>query len=351
MRKSFVLLAAIVTAAAIKAQTMELKNLDPRERSIAAVAAHTATGNTERLKSELGRGLEAGLTIGQMREVMVQLYAYCGFPRSLNAINAFMEVLEARKAQGIEDVEGRAATPVADDGDKYKRGKLTLQALTGFVEGEPSGANAFAPRIDRFLKEHLFADIFDSDVLTHRERELATVSALAAMTGVAPQLAAHLGLARNAGLTEAELQDAQLIGALAGVEQRGGVFAQGDRGPGEWFTGTVWVQPLVASGEVEELYSVGQVTFEPGGRTLWHTHPAGQVLLVTGGRGFYQERGKAARPLAAGDVVAIPKDVEHWHGAARDSRFVHIAISNVHDGSAVTWTSPVTETEYRQANR
>lgn len=330
---------------------MELKNLDRRERSIAAVAANAAVGNTERLKSELGRGLDAGLTVGEIREVLVQLYAYAGFPRSLNGINAFMEVLDTRKAQGIEDVEGRAASPAVDGRDKYTRGKQTLQALTGRVEGEPSGANAFAPAIDRFLKEHLFADIFDSDLLTYRERELVTVSALAAMTGVAPQLKAHLNMARNAGLTEGELQDAQLIGVLAGVEQRGGVFAQGDRGPGAWFSGTVWVQPLVASGEVEELYSVGQVTFEPAGRTLWHTHPAGQVLLVTGGRGFYQERGKAARPLAAGDVVVIPKDVEHWHGAARDSRFVHIAISNVRDGSAVTWTSPVTETEYRQVNR
>lgn len=130
------------------------------------------------------------------------------------------------------------------------------------------------------------------------------------------------------------------------TDQNTAIFAQGGRGPAEWFTGTTWVEPLVNPDETEGLYSVGQVTFEPGGRTLWHTHPAGQILLVTEGKGFYQERGKEARPIAKGDVVVIPKDVEHWHGAAKDSKFVHIAISNMKDGSNVTWLAPVTEEEY-----
>lgn len=134
-------------------------------------------------------------------------------------------------------------------------------------------------------------------------------------------------------------------------EQNTAVFPKGDRGPAEWFSGTVWVQSLVGADQVGGAYSAGQVMFEPGGRTYWHTHPAGQVLLCTEGTGFYQERGKAARPLAKGDVVVIPKEVEHWHGAVADGRFVHLAITNFRDGECVTWLSPVTEAEYDEVNR
>jgi len=101
---------------------------------------------------------------------------------------------------------------------------------------------------------------------------------------------------------------------------------------------------------MENLYSVGQVTFSAGGRTYWHTHPIGQTLLVLEGKGWYQERGKPAQLLTKGSVVAIPKDVEHWHGASADTKLVHIAISNIADGSAVTWMTPVTYEEYTEVN-
>lgn len=128
------------------------------------------------------------------------------------------------------------------------------------------------------------------------------------------------------------------------------IFPKGERGSAAYFTGTVWVQPLVNPNEMEDLYSVGSVTFEPGGRTYWHTHPIGQVLLVTEGKGYYQERGKEVRLLVKGDVVAIPKDVEHWHGARADSTLVHVAISNMKEGSNVTWLGPVTEEEYNSVS-
>lgn len=124
------------------------------------------------------------------------------------------------------------------------------------------------------------------------------------------------------------------------------VFPLGQRGSSDWFTGEVYVQGLVSPDEMEGLYSVGQVTFKPAGKTYWHTHPIGQVLLVTEGKGWYQERGKLAQPLTPGSVIIIPKDVEHWHGAAKDSKMVHIAISNIMDNNAVTWLAPVTDEEY-----
>jgi 4-carboxymuconolactone decarboxylase len=102
---------------------------------------------------------------------------------------------------------------------------------------------------------------------------------------------------------------------------------------------------------MEGLYNVGQVTFSPGGRTHWHTHPIGQVLLVTVGKGWYQERGKPAQVLIKGTTVAISKEVEHWHGAAADSKLIHIAISNVANGSSVTWLGPVTDEEYMEVTK
>src|SRR5690625_4749584 len=129
------------------------------------------------------------------------------------------------------------------------------------------------------------------------------------------------------------------------------IFPLGNPGPAEWFSGEVHVQSLVAPEQMEGLYNVGQVTFSPGGRTHWHTHPIGQVLLVTEGKGWYQERGKPAQVLTKGTTVAIPKEVEHWHGASADTKMVHIAISNIASGSSVTWTTPVTDEEYAAVNK
>ncbi|BAV07382.1 Uncharacterized conserved protein YurZ, alkylhydroperoxidase/carboxymuconolactone decarboxylase family [Filimonas lacunae] len=121
-----------------------------------------------------------------------------------------MAVIEDRKAKGIQDIEGKAASPV-NDSNKYQTGKKTLQVLTNIEEKAPAGANAFAPAIDTFLKEHLFADIFSRDVLTYQQRELVTVSALASMSGVVLQLQAHIGLAINTGLTGPQLSEAFAI--------------------------------------------------------------------------------------------------------------------------------------------
>jgi len=182
------------------------QHLTARQQSIVRISAFTAAGNIDDLKVALHTGLDSGLTVNEIKEILVQLYAYCGFPRSLNGITAFMAVLEDRKARGVQDIEGRQATPF-EETDKYQAGKKTLQELTGKEEKAPAGANAFAPAVDTFLKEHLFADIFSRDVLDHQQRELVTVSALAAMAGVESQLQAHVGMAKNTGLTEVQLKE------------------------------------------------------------------------------------------------------------------------------------------------
>lgn len=187
-------------------------NLNTHQQSMASISALSAIGNIQKLKTELNAGLDSGLSVNEIKEALVQLYAYCGFPRSLNAINAFMEVLEKRKTDGIIDLQGREASPINDANDKYSVGKETLQKLTGREEkGPKTGANAFAPVIDVFLKEHLFADIFSRDVLNYRQREFVTISILSAMSGVEPQLQAHISMGINTGITEGQIIELSAI--------------------------------------------------------------------------------------------------------------------------------------------
>src|SRR3954471_893483 len=102
------------------------------------------------------------------------------------------------------------------------------------------------------------------------------------------------------------------------------IYPKGQQLPAEWFTGAAFLTPLVAK-DANNEFSAGSVWFEPEARTNWHTHPKGQVLLVVDGNGFYQEKGKAARAIKKGDVVNIPENIEHWHGASKSSKMIHIA--------------------------
>lgn len=113
----------------------------------------------------------------------------------------------------------------------------------------------------------------------------------------------------------------------------------------EYFTGTVAVNSMLGNDENNE-YSIGNVIFDPKARTNWHTHPKGQVLLVVAGEGFYKAEGEPVQAISKGDVVNIPPDVNHWHGAAPNSKFVHIAITNYKDGQNVVWGTAVTDEDY-----
>ena len=122
------------------------------------------------------------------------------------------------------------------------------------------------------------------------------------------------------------------------------------RGPAQNFTGSVIVDPLFGATEHTHA-SGGLVTFEPGARTAWHTHPAGQTLIVTSGTGWVNEWGGERREIQPGDVIWIPPDVKHWHGGTATNRMSHIAITNVLNGKAVDWLEQVTEVEYAASSR
>ena len=196
-------------AAIAEAQTMDAHQvLSAKQHSIIPIAAFTANGDLAKLSTALHAGLDAGLTVNEIKEILVQMYAYAGFPRSLNGINTFMAVMDERQAKGIKDEMGKEANPVPADMNKDAYGAQVRARLAGQdVIPPPSGYQLFTPVIDTFLKEHLFTDIFARDNLDYQSRELATIAALASMPGTAGQLQFHLGAAMNTGLTEAQMQE------------------------------------------------------------------------------------------------------------------------------------------------
>lgn len=182
------------------------EGLSVQQQNTVKISALTAVGDLTHLKKSLNEGLNAGLTVSEIKESLVHLYAYCGFPRSIRGLQTFMEVLEERKAKGIHDKQGNEASAINTDGSKYERGKAILGELTNAKQnGPPTGYSAFAPVIDTFLKEHLFADLFERDVLTYAQRELVTISVLSSIGGVEPMLRSHLSISLNVGLTPQQL--------------------------------------------------------------------------------------------------------------------------------------------------
>jgi 4-carboxymuconolactone decarboxylase len=200
--------------------SVQLGSLSARQQCVVTISAYTAKGDLPVLLLALREGLTAGLTVNEIKEELIHLSAYCGFPRSLNAINTFDALLTERRSKGISDVEGQRPLKVADSG-KYAEGKKVLETLTGKREtGPKTGYAAFVPAIDTLLKEHLFNDLFTRGILDHKQRELITVSALVAMGGVASQLSGHIGICLNLGFTGAELRQViSLIEAKVGKKE------------------------------------------------------------------------------------------------------------------------------------
>jgi alkylhydroperoxidase/carboxymuconolactone decarboxylase family protein YurZ len=181
------------------------ETLSSKQKAIPLIAAFMATSDMPNLNAALNQGLDAGLTVSETREVLVQLYAYVGFPRSLNALNELMTVVQARKQRGIEDAPGREpgrAIPTGDD--LLTAGTANQTKISGGPVKGP--VFEFAPVINRFLQAHLFGDIFERDNLDWQSRELATVGALAATPGVESQLRSHMLASLRVGLGAAQLR-------------------------------------------------------------------------------------------------------------------------------------------------
>jgi len=182
--------------------------LSPKQKSIATIAAFTANGDQGKLKTALSEGLDTGLTVNEVNEVLVHVYAYAGFPRSFNGMLTFMSVMDERQSKGIEDEMGKEASPVPANLNRDEYGAKVRAQLSGLDEVPPPAKwQKFSPVIDKFLKEHLFADLFARDILSFQDRELATVSVLASIPGLEGPLRYHLGAAMNVGLAEEQMKD------------------------------------------------------------------------------------------------------------------------------------------------
>ena len=181
----------------------DVQVLTPKQQGIIPIAAFTANGDQASLKTALHAGLDAGLTVNDIKEIQIHLYAYVGFPRALNGLATLMSVLEERKAKGITDPIGEAARPLPADKSSLELGKAVQTQLVGKPVSGP--LFDFAPAINQLLQSHLFGDLFGRGILDYPDREIATVSALASLDGVDSQLKAHMGIARNVGLTQPQL--------------------------------------------------------------------------------------------------------------------------------------------------
>jgi len=243
----------------------------------------------------------------------------------------------------------------------------------------------FAPDFARYNDDILFGEVWSkNDVLSLHDRSIVTVSALVASGIIDSSLKYHIASAKKNGVTKAEMAEViTQLGFYSGWPKAWAAFNlakevyneevadnTASKGSENMDLETIKATSLFPVGGENVNYAqyfdgksylnmismdqviVGNVTFEPGCRNHWHIHHAdkggGQMLLVTAGRGWYQEWGKPAQELKPGDVVHIPAGVKHWHGAAKDSAFQHIAIEVPGENTSNEWCEPVDEKEYNK---
>lgn len=196
----------------------EAQTLNARQQAISLIASSMAASKMPELRTALNQGLDAGLSISEAKEILVQLYAYVGFPRSLNALSELMKVVDERKKRGIQDAPGREPSRPVPTGEQLtEAGQANQTKIAGAPVQGP--LMDFAPVINQFLQAHLFGDIFERDNLDWQSRELATVGALAATPGVEAQLRSHMAASMRVGLTPSQLRQLTQILALHGDTQ------------------------------------------------------------------------------------------------------------------------------------
>ncbi len=328
--------------------TVNAAELTVKENAIVDIGAWTARGEQDKLGAAFKAGFDAGLTLNEAKELVGQLYAYCGFPRALNAAGTLMKV-----SGEVKPAEGSAAS--------MPRGSLGERALTVGTANQTKLCGSpvkgalfdFHPQLDEYLKTHLFGDIFARDVLDWRTREIVTIAALAARPETAPQMKAHIAVGKVNGVTDAQAAEivrrVQLPRDPADLPADWSPIPVGEPNTAyaKYFIGNSYLHKLT----LDQVPAFG-VTFEPGCRNNWHIHHAktggGQMLIVTAGEGFYQEWGKPARRLKKGDTVNIPANVKHWHGAAPDSWFQHIALEVPGTEQSNEWCEPVDDKAYAE---
>lgn len=235
--------------------------------------------------------------------------------------------------------------------------------------------NDFAPKFAELNDDVLFGEVWSrEDKLSLKLRSIVTMTALVSNGIVDNSLMYHLTTAKKNGVTRTEMaeilthlafyagwpnawaafrmaKEVYAEEAEAGAEEHGGFFGMGEPNVSyaKYFIGQSYLKPLT---DPKETVFIANVTFEPGCRNNWHIHHAdkggGQLLICVDGEGWYQEEGKPAQSLKPGDVVTIPPEVKHWHGAKKDCWFSHLAVEVPGENTSNEWCEPVTDQEYQQ---
>jgi 4-carboxymuconolactone decarboxylase len=346
------------------------EGLSPRDRSLITISALIANVRTAQLRGHLARALDNGLKPTEISEVITHLAFYAGWPAAVSAVQEAKAVFDQRGVGTGELASAGAPLPLDEAAEARRR--TAVQESAGVV----------APPLAALTNDVLFGDLWRRPGLAPRDRSLVTVAALIA-NGQAEQMPFHVNRAMDAGLTEAQLSEAVThlafytgwpramsavpvvktilanrapaafqvagtTGPVIRIQRHGGQLPR--TGAASNFTGTV----RVASGfqaEAPARIAGGIVTFEPGARTAWHTHPLGQTLIVTAGCGWVQQDSSAVQEMRPGDVVLIPPGVRHWHGATPASAMTHVAVVEVLDGSSTTWMEQVTDEQYSRGSQ
>ncbi|MEW6121998.1 MAG: carboxymuconolactone decarboxylase family protein [Pseudomonadota bacterium] len=342
------------------------RELAPRDRSLITLAALVATGRTAQIGSHTRRALDNGVTPEEIGEIITQLGFYTGWPNAVSAVTEVKRVFEER------------AIPPAATAAPAPRVALEPSAEAARRASVDANVAPTAPALADLTNRVLFGEVWRRPDLSARDRSLVTMAALIAM-GQPEQLPFHANRAMDNGLSRTEMSEipthlafyAGWPRAMSAVPVIARVFESREAtarpqaapeadlkviragqspvaGPAERFTGAVEVSGHY---QAEPPARVGgaTVSFAPGARTAWHTHPLGQTLFIVSGQGWVQKEGGPALRVGPGDVVWIPPNLRHWHGATADRPMTHLAIAEALEGSSVTWMEKVPDAVYGAA--
>ena len=320
------------------------------------------------LQEEVATALAQGLSPEEILEAIYQCAPYTGFPRTVDAVEIARSVFKAKNVK-VDENRGTVTAQSRLEAGADAQGTPFGETFRDMAKNGKDGM----PTINYFLASNCFGDYYTRKGLDLNSRELLTMAILVNL-GTEPQLKAHIGA--NLKIRTAEYVEQTIYNCLpycgyprtlnalrlfkeAVAETK--VAADAKTVPGkDWSVFPVgkpndaYAKYFVGKSYLDmistEQVGVGNVTFEPACRNNWHIHHAkkggGQILIATAGRGYYQEWGKPAVELKPGDMVNIPAGVKHWHGAAPDSWFQHLAIEVPGEGTSNEWLEPVSDEEY-----
>lgn len=320
------------------------------------------------LQEEVATALAQGLSPEEILEAIYQCAPYTGFPRTVDAVEIARSVFKAKNVK-VDENRGTVTAQSRLEAGADAQGTLFGETFRDMAKNGKDGM----PIINYFLASNCFGDYYTRKGLDLNTRELLTMAILVNL-GTEPQLKAHIGSnlkIRTADYVEQAIYNClpycgypRTLNALRLLKEAvaeaktatvaknmpdkdWSVFPVGKPNDAyaKYFVGKSYLDMIS-----KEQVGVGNVTFEPACRNNWHIHHAkkggGQILIATAGRGYYQEWGKPAVELKPGDMVNIPAGVKHWHGAAPDSWFQHLAIEVPGEGTSNEWLEPVSDEEY-----